>query len=398
VTTTSHVLPPPATPDGGGEADAKDTSPATDGDRPAKKSGGSRLRALDGLRLLAALAVCSYHYTAKDQEVAKSWGTSPVNLFHDLSKVGTYGTLGVQLFFMISGFVICMSSWGKPLGEFFRSRVARIYPAYWVAIVMVTVASLILPVVVHHLRSDEILLNLTLLQQPMGSPRVIGVDWTLWVELKFYIFFGLLVVWRGVTYRRVVLFCILWTVACVFARVADNPFTDELVFRDHAPYFIAGLAFYLIHRYGSDWMLWGIVVMSFLLAQRYSVTAMWHPGQSGPYARNPHVVELLVALLFVIMAAVALGWLSWANWKWLTFAGALTYPFYLIHEHLGWFGIRIYHRYLGLGAYPTLFATVLTMLVLAYLMNKFVEKPFGPRLKRALKISEERKALVRGGA
>jgi peptidoglycan/LPS O-acetylase OafA/YrhL len=98
------------------------------------------------------------------------------------------------------------------------------------------------------------------------------------------------------------------------------------------------------------------------------------------------------------MAAVALGWLSWANWKWLTFAGALTYPFYLIHEHLGWFGIRIYHRYLGLGAYPTLFATVLTMLVLAYLMNKFVEKPFGPRLKRALKISEERKALVRGGA
>jgi peptidoglycan/LPS O-acetylase OafA/YrhL len=394
VTTDGHLLPPPAAPPTPAGRTALPARLAQDGGRKAQPRAGGRLRALDGLRALAALAVCSFHYMGRGGEIADSWHGSPARIFPTLSKGATYGSLGVQLFFLISGFVICMSSWGRPLGDFFRSRVARLYPAYWAAIALVTAASLAMPVVVHHLRSDEILLNLTMLQQPMGSPRVLGVDWTLWVELKFYVLFGLLVVRRGVTYRRVVLFCCLWTVACVLARVADNPLTDELVFRDHAPYFIAGLAFYLIHRYGGDWLLWGIVAMSFLLAQRYSVTALWHPGMRGDFVRSPYVVQVLVAVAFLAVAAVALGWLSWANWSWLTFAGAMTYPFYLVHEHMGWFAIRIYHRRLGLGPYPTLLLAVLSMLALAWLLHRFVEKPFGPRLKRSLKASEARQRAL----
>ncbi|MFD0504798.1 acyltransferase family protein [Streptomyces chiangmaiensis] len=328
--------------------------------------------------------VCFYHYAGKNGDVVQSWHQSPATKFPTLSQFATYGSLGVQFFFLISGFVICMSSWGRSMGDFFRSRVARLYPAYWVAIVLVTAASIILPVVVEPLRSDEILVNLTMLQQPMGVPRVLGVDWTLWVELRFYAMFALFVVWRGVTYRRVVLFCCLWTLAGVFARVADNPLTDELVMRDHAPYFIGGLAFYLIHRYGNDLLLWGIVVMSFLLGQRYSVTALWHPGPQGAFHRNPHVIQLIVLVAFVAVAAVALGWTSRANWRWLTVAGALTYPFYLVHEHLGWFVIRGLYRGLGLNPMLTFGTTILIMLGLAWLLHRFVEKPFGPRLKRAL--------------
>ncbi|GMA86367.1 hypothetical protein GCM10025868_16170 [Angustibacter aerolatus] len=54
-----------------------------------------------------------------------------------------------------------------------------------------------LPVVQKPLRADEVLVNLSMLQQPFGTPRVIGVDWTLWVEARFYLLFGLFVVWRG---------------------------------------------------------------------------------------------------------------------------------------------------------------------------------------------------------
>lgn len=165
-----------------------------------------------------------------------------------------------------------------------------------------------------------------MLQQPMGAHRVLGVDWTLWVEMRFYVLFALFVIWKGVTYRRVVVFCILWTLAGVFARVADMPLTDELVMRDHAPFFIGGLALYLIHRYGSDLLLWGIVGMSFLLGQRYSVTALWHPGPQGDFHRSPYVIQAIVFLAFAAVAVVALGWVRWANWRWLTVAGALTYP------------------------------------------------------------------------
>ncbi|MER5603860.1 acyltransferase [Streptomyces sp. NPDC002265] len=345
---------------------------------------GDRLRALDGLRLLAALMVCMYHFAGKNGPIAESWHQSPGLKFPTLSLAATYGSLGVQFFFVISGFVICMSSWGRSLGDFFRSRVARLYPAYWVAIVLITAAACVLPVVVHPLRSDEILVNFTMLQQPMGVNRVLGVDWTLWVEVRFYAMFALFVVWRGVTYRRVVLFCALWTLAGVFARVADMPLTDELVMRDHAPFFIGGLALYLIHRYGSDLLLWGIVIMSFLLGQRYSVTALWHPGMQGDFHRNPYVVQAIVFLAFAAVAVVAVGWTRWANWRWLTVAGALTYPFYLIHEHLGWFFVRVLNRDLGLPPYATIVISVTSLLCIAWLIHRLVEKPFGPRLKRAL--------------
>ncbi|MFJ2177445.1 acyltransferase family protein [Streptomyces sp. NPDC101062] len=354
---------------------------------PAK---GDRLRALDGLRILAALMVCTFHYAGKGQ-VGHAWGQSPKELFPDLSAVATYGSLGVQLFFVISGFVICMSSWGRSLGDFFRSRVSRLYPAYWAAIVLTTAACVALPSVIEPLRLNEVLVNLTMLQQPMGVDRVLGVCWTLWVEARFYLLFALFVVWKGVTYRRVVIFCCLWTVAGVFARVADNPLTDELVMRDHAPFFIGGLALYLIHRYGSDLLLWSIVATSWLLGQRYSTTALWDPNATNVFQeRSPYVILLLVTLAFGAVAAVALGWLRWANWRWLTFAGALTYPFYLIHEHLGWFVIAAYHQKFGLDARLTFVATIVSLLAVAWLIHRLVEKPVGPRMKRLMKQQAER--------
>lgn len=354
----------------------------------------NRMRALDGLRILAALAVCLYHYAGKSS-VGHAWGGSPRELFPGLSSAAVYGCLGVQLFFVISGFVICMSSWGKSLGHFFRSRVSRLYPAYWVAIALTTAACVVLPSVIEPLRFDEVLVNLTMLQQPMGVERVLGVCWTLWVEARFYLLFALFVVWKGVTYRRVVVFCCLWTVAGALARVADHPLTDEIVMRDHAPFFIGGLALYLIHRYGSDLLLWGIVAVSWALGQRYSIIELWRPDSANVYIeRSPYVITAIVTVAFGLVAAVALGWLRWANWRWLTVAGALTYPFYLVHEHLGWFAIAVLHRKFELGAWPALVAAVASMLLLAWFIHRLVEKPFGPRMRRAMEQQAARLAAA----
>ncbi|MER6328667.1 acyltransferase [Streptomyces sp. NPDC001034] len=352
---------------------------------PARVERRSRLLALDGLRLVAALMVCLYHYTGRGGTVSESWHQSPAGIFPALSRVSVYGNLGVQFFFVISGFVICMSSWGRTLGDFFRSRVSRLYPAYWVALVLVTGASLILPAVIEPVRLDEFLVNLTMLQQPMGATRVLGVCWTLWAEVRFYALFALLVVLRGVTYRRVVLFCAVWTLAVAVCRTTGNELTDQVLMPEYAPFFIGGLALYLIHRFGGDLLLWGIVAVSLLLGQSEATRGLWHPAAHADFHRDPYVVILIVALAFATVAAVALGWTRWASWRWLTTAGALTYPFYLIHEHLGWFVIRVLHRALGLPPLPTLGATILAMLVLAWLIHRLVEKPFGPRLKRALK-------------
>lgn len=371
---------------GGAPGPAAVPPPAVAAPAGPRRAAG-RLRALDGLRLLAALAVCLYHYAGRGGEVTHSWGRPAAELFPHLSRVAVYGNFGVQLFFVISGFVICMSSWGRTVEEFFRSRVARLYPAYWAAIVLVTAASVAMPSVVRQLRPDEILVNLTMLQQPVGARRVLGVCWTLWVELRFYVLFALLVVWRGITRRRVVVFCCLWTVAAVLAAGARLPLLDEIVMSEYAPYFIGGLALYLIHRHGGDALLWGIVTMSWLLAQYLTTEGLWSwyrvPGGDFPH-RDPYVVMGIVTLSFAAVAVVALGRPRRADWRWLSVAGALTYPFYLVHEHLGWFAIDVLRRHAGLSPAWTLAATVVAMLALAWVMHRWVEKPFGPRLKRSL--------------
>ncbi|MET8226791.1 acyltransferase [Streptomyces sp. NPDC005301] len=344
-----------------------------------------RLRALDGLRLVAALMVAGYHYGGRDGEIARAWGTSPKYQFPSLHEWFAYGCLGVQVFFVISGFVICMSGWGRTLRAFFASRVSRLLPSYWAAVILVT-AVFALPVVAYRAVSpSDALVNLTMLQQPLGVDRVLGVCWTLWAEVRFYALFALCIVLPGANRRRVILFCAGWTLAAAIAQTAHQPLLDVVLMPEYAPFFVGGVGLYLVHRDRRDAYAWGIVGVSWLLGQHYAVMRLWHAPNPDFFSyRTSYGIILVVTLGFLAVAAIALGWLGWANWRWLTVAGALTYPFYLIHEHLGWVAVEGYHRTLHIPSYATLPLTVVTMLVLAWLLNHFVEDRLAPRLRALL--------------
>lgn len=345
----------------------------------------TRLRALDGLRLLAALMVAMYHYGGRDGEVTQAWGTSPKHQFPSLHQVFAYGCLGVQVFFVISGFVICMSGWGRPLRAFFASRVSRLMPAYWAAIILVT-AVFALPVVAYEAVSpSDFLVNLTMLQQPLGTDRVLGVCWTLWCEVRFYALFALLVVLPGANRRRVIMFCAAWTLAAAIAQGARMPLLDIVLMPEYAPYFVGGIGLYLVHRDRRDAYAWGIVGISWLIGQHYAVARLWHPASVHAFSyRGSFPIMLVVTFGYAAVMAIALGWLRWANWRWLTTAGALTYPFYLVHEHLGWVVIKALHQNLGVPSYGTFLLTVSAMLLLAWLLNRYIEERFTPMLRRAL--------------
>lgn len=350
-----------------------------------RNSSGGRLRALDGLRLVAALMVAAYHYGGRDGEVSEAWGGSPKEQFPTLHEYFAYGCLGVQVFFVISGFVICMSGWGRPLKSFFASRASRLLPAYWVAVVLVT-AVFALPMVAYKAVSpSDALVNLTMLQMPLGVDRVLGVCWTLWAEVRFYALFALCVVLPGANRRRVIMFCAGWTLAAVISANAHMPLLDIVVMPEYAPFFIGGVGLYLVHLDRRDAYGWGIVAVSWLIGQHYAVQGLWHAPEAGGFSYRSSVgIVAVVTFGFVAVAAIALGWLRWANWRWLTVAGALTYPFYLVHEHLGWVVIHALHRGLGLPSAATFALTVASMLLLAWLLNKYVEKPLTPRLRTLL--------------
>ncbi|MGW8969725.1 acyltransferase family protein [Streptomyces platensis] len=354
--------------------------------RGRSRNNASRLRALDGLRLLAALMVAAYHYGGRDGEIAQAWGGSPLHQFPTAAPLFAYGCLGVQIFFVISGFVICLSGWGRTLRAFIASRVSRLYPAYWAAILLVTAVFALPWVAYKALPPSEVLTNLTMLQQPLGVDRVLGVCWTLWAEMRFYALFALCVVLPGATRGRVVLFCAGWTLAAALAQAAHEPFLDTVLMPEYAPFFIGGIGLYLLHRYGArDPIAWAIVLVSWLIGQHYAVVRLWHAPSVDAFSyRSTAGIIAVITLGFALVAAVALGKLRWANWRWLTVAGALTYPFYLVHEHLGWVVVRALHHGAGLPSYATLTLTVGLMLLLAWVLHRFIERPLTPVLKRSI--------------
>ena len=336
------------------------TAPVAVADRAAPHR---RIRVLDGLRIVAALMVVVYHYFG--------FTTMPT----------AFGWLGVELFFMISGFVICMSSIGSNLGRFAASRIVRLFPAYWCGVVL-TSAVLMIWEVRRPPTVPDIGINLTMLQGGLGVPNVDSVYWTLWAELRFYLLFSV-VVWLGVNYRRVVAFCLIWLAASVFT-VNTPGLLKTLLVAEWAPYFIAGTVFFLIHRYGQSLLLWGIVGVCFLLCEKHILELTRH---TNGIAHRPDLPSwpacMLVALFFAVMAAVSLGRLR-ADWKWLSLAGALTYPLYLIHQYIGWTVLREFDF---VPRVPLRIGAIVLMLVAAWLIHRLVERPVSrfmqPRLARA---------------
>ncbi|WP_217166687.1 acyltransferase [Streptomyces sp. AC512_CC834] len=343
----------------------------------------NRLAALDGLRFLAALSVVVFHFVGQVPSTMETiWGRPVESVFPTAHPYVAYGRLGVELFFLISGFVICMSAWGRSPRDFFISRVTRLYPMYWAAVA-------ISACVIYFIAGDPfgkpparvIFANLTMLQTPLGVEDLDSVYWTLWPELCFYLTFAV-VVWKGLTYQRVVIYCGLWTVAAVLAPSADIHLLTLLVNPPSAPYFIAGMAFYLMYRYRPTPLLWGIVAMSWLVALHYLLTPdggrlnwdSWQPGRGW--------LVLVITVFFLLIAAVALGWTSRIRWRGLTVAGTLTFPLYLLHDTIG---VNVLHHF-GDRADPWVMVgiTVAALVALAYLVQRFVERPVARASRRWL--------------
>ena len=96
---------------------------------PEPHKASIRFYEIDLLRFLAALSVVFYHYTYRG---FTQGNYSPLE-FPEIGRVTRYGYLGVELFFIISGYAVLLSAQGKTVRQFFLSRITRLYPAFWVA-------------------------------------------------------------------------------------------------------------------------------------------------------------------------------------------------------------------------------------------------------------------------
>lgn len=335
---------------------------------------GIRLTSLDGLRILAALMVVFYHYVT----LASAWGRPGSAVFPVAQPIAEYGWLGVEVFFLVSGFVICMSTWGCTLGDFAISRISRLYPAYWAAVAFTAGVLWLWPEMRRIDHWSDVLVNLSMMQGGLHVKHLDDGYWTLFVELKFYVLFALVVL-RGVTYRNCVLFCGLWTAAGVMAPTADSGLLDFFAVPQFAPYFVAGIAFHLMHRFRPTYLLWVIVVLQFLLAQTYVAERL-----DANVDHDAHVwpARLVITLAFAAMAGIALGAFDRVQWRWLRTAGALTYPLYLIHMIAG---LTVIHHFRDrVPPVPLAGGLTVAMITLAWCIQRYVERPATRLLRSGL--------------
>ncbi|WP_284295057.1 acyltransferase family protein [Luteimicrobium album] len=345
------------------------------------------------MRLLAALGVVLYHFTARDNP---AWHTDVARVFPNLGGVTVYGALGVELFFMISGFVILMSAWGRSVPSFVASRVGRLYPAYWLG-VLSTGFLLLVVWPRKDLGVHDVAANLTMAQAAFGVNDVDGVYWTLWTELRFYLLVGLLMVW-GFTPRRVTWLCAVWPPVAWFLAVGlaqvgvhvdwsswpgGINWPAALLVDQYAGLFAAGMMVFLVARHGVAPTRLAVLASNVAL-----VVWLLAPRLQGRFAgTTEHAVStdvVRVGLLVALGLLLAATWtpLRRVRWSWLVLAGALTYPVYLLHEWWGWWLIHLFPA--GVPAYLTLATTLFVVLLVAALVHHGVERRAGPALRRAV--------------
>ncbi|MEU6424524.1 acyltransferase [Microbispora sp. NPDC046973] len=346
-------------------------------DAPAIPPGPSRLRVLDLLRFCAALGVVLFHFGE-----TRAWGTP--NAFPGLSTVTVFGVYGVRLFFLISGFVILMSAWGRTPGHFAASRIARLFPAYWASVLVLgglAVGGLITD---HRPSLTELLANMTMLQHGFAVRDLEIVYWTLWQELVFYALIACLAA-VGITYRRCLAFMGAWVLLLAIAHRVNADLLQAVLVPFSAPYFIAGMALFLVHRFGGSLFPWLFVGVGWTLALYTELDMETTASRRYGQALWSALVVGVISLIFLVMIFVAVGAFDRIDWRWLTFLGALTYPLYLFHHHVGFLLIQWLHPVLGNRL--TLPLAVAAALVVAYGVHRLVERPLQPRMRAALERS-----------
>lgn len=287
----------------------------------------TRVEHLDGMRGLSILLVIGFHaYTHWSSVVPYGAAYSNIPLF-------TEGRLGVQLSFLLSGFLIFMTL-GKcqSSGVFLFKRWSRLFPSMLLATALIYFTAPLLP------------------ERPAGPPTLIsllpglsmidpawwnmalrihteaveGTFWSLFVECKFYVIAALIYFRCGPRVLVPALALLFGGAMFVQALAAQTDFSPlrlldklcwELSLRFFG-WFAAGAALCLFYQ-SRDWRWFGIGTGIALAASLF--------------ARNPQMAVLVS--LFFAGALVAPGLQRALNNRVLNFFGFISYPLYLIHEN-----------------------------------------------------------------
>lgn len=306
-----------------------------------------RIPALDGLRGIAVLSVLLYHYTTGFGEIFNTTVSTSIWEF-------PYGRYGVELFFIISGFVIYKTIERiDSTAEFLYKRIVRLYPTFWFCLGLTYIAMLYFGPEVYQRTAKEFYLNASMFPSFFCTRAIDDVYWSLLVQWYFYLFIVLLLFFRLQHKMKyiAVIYLICYAFICYDFKFITNWYYGSL--------FLLGIAFYRIWRSDRGWF-WHVIIFSCLFLTLYS----------------PNCVDFIVmAVLLIIFYLFVYGETEVLKFPPLVFLGEISYALYLTHQYIG-HSLQLLFLEHGLTNYfLLLFCPMLIVILLAYLITILFERP-----------------------
>jgi exopolysaccharide production protein ExoZ len=192
-----------------------------------------KLQNIQALRGVAVLSVLLFHLVI----IEKKYGGGG-DLLPDWLR---FGMFGVDLFFVISGFVMVTVTRGK-FGQtksallFLYHRVSRIYPLYWVYTTLALLVFLVQPSWVNNSQGNQVDIAASYLLLPTGLLPLVQVGWTLIHEMYFYLVFFIILAFVPEKFLAWAL--LLWAagigisgfpMSSPLTKVVFNPLTFEFI-------------------------------------------------------------------------------------------------------------------------------------------------------------------------
>lgn len=353
-------------------------TPASVPSTKARGSSHGRIQSIDGLRGVAALLVVLFHLHEAVSRTATNW------LWFPIDWIATNGAKGVDIFFVISGFVIAMSvSKGTAtagyFGRFILRRSVRLDPPYWSAIVlelMLLYATLRFfpgqPVTLPS--GPQIFSHFFYLQDLLGYGNIVLVFWTLCYEIQFYGFFVGLIVLRHYlpaplqSRRAATLFAAALFGLSLWIRFISPGVAPHGLFIDRwYQFFIGTLTYFAISDRGR---------LKMLYLAWTALAAVVIATANSPI----HVLPIVVSG-WLVLAAHDARWGRLLAARPLQFLGAISYSLYLYHASIGWRFVSLMQRLLpGRWGSPTAVAVyvagICVSVAFSVLMWTMIERPF----------------------
>ena len=327
----------------------------------------SRILFLDYMRIFAFSSVILGHKFYRDLVSVANDASTHITIRYiaqAIYDITVGGAVGVVVFFMISGYIITYVLQSEGTKEFYLKRIFRIYPIYVFAVLTEVVVKYFNGIDIPPL--SVLVPRLLLIGDFFGTPLgLAGVEWTLRIEVMFYVIMGLMKFSGVLSSGRVA--CTLMVIACfVLMESKVLPTASDFhngLFSTYLPILFCGVVvFFMEKREISKFM--AFLCLSIMLYSHFKILEV----------ASPRWVNSNYAIIgfFIFMTSWAMRDRFSYNY-WCVLLSELTYSIYLFHDWIWFYFNKISSAITNNYAMRNAIIIIL-LLSLCYASNKLIEK------------------------